>query len=366
MLKSGMFNRESMSKRGSARAFSLVELLVVIAIIALVIAIVLPSLGLVRDLARKSSTQTVVTDITNACTQFRNDKGRMPGLFSAREMGDQQNMTRGMSAAENVMLELAGGEAVHIGNNPPSPNMVRVGPRSDREVWVDPALLGVGKTGVYYKPAAQFYQAQIAGTQQIASIAGHAGTEASPGMRDLVDAWGQPLLIWQQDTQSTFAVTQQNEFAREFAGTGANDKARFYLASNACFLNATQLGKKGTNQTDTTSGSILAVGSADDRANSLGGILGMPASLRSEDATKTIDQMLPSQARGELIVQSGGSNGYYLGRRERGAKSAPNYRLYFGLNYKDSNNQPLRNEAGTNQARDLRSDFDDIISSVGN
>lgn len=338
------------------RGFSLVELLVVIAIIAIVIAIVLPALGAVRDIARKSSTQALVTEVTNASTQFRNDKRRMPGYFTPRQMGDTQNLTRGMSAAENMMIDLAYNEkdiATSAANG-----LVAVGPRSDSEIYVDPAAFG--RSGSYLVVTGTNYQTLAAGTQQISNVAGHAQ------LRDLVDAWGQPLLVWQEDTQSTFPVTQQNEFARETAGTSVGTRARFYLATNSCFLNATQVGRQNRNQTDAERGSILAVGGQTNREASLGGLLGLPTSLRSEDITKPVADMLPTKARGELVVQSAGTNGYYLGRGERGAKSAPNYTLYFGLNYKDANGNLIQGDSGGNQVRDIRTDFDDIVSSVGN
>ncbi|MEO0716752.1 MAG: prepilin-type N-terminal cleavage/methylation domain-containing protein, partial [Planctomycetota bacterium] len=93
-----------------ASAFTLIELLVVIAIIVVVISIVLPALAGARDVARKTATQQLIGNITNSVNIFSQDEGRVPGYFTPTEMGDRANgNTRGMTAMQNAMLDLAKG-----------------------------------------------------------------------------------------------------------------------------------------------------------------------------------------------------------------------------------------------------------------
>lgn len=349
--------------------FSLIELLVVIVIIALIIGIVLPALGHVKDLAKRTATDSFVNEISGACSQFRNDNRRMPGYFSARDMGSVANGTRGMSGAENLLLDLALPKAaMAFGNAPPNANYIEVGPVAGvgaNRVWVDPAQ--VGAAGTYLVLSGSHLVAQVAGTQQIADIQGHASSnENDPQLKDLVDDWGNPLLVWSMDEAYTNPVQNIDDFARIAYG-GPNQASRFYLNQNTCFLNSPSLGKKAANQTDALKGSILSTipgGNAPNR--SLGGLLGNPASLRSEDAQANVVDMMPTQSRGLVVIQSAGSNGVYLGRNERGAKAA-SYILDFGLNYKSRDNTPNQNGAGVNQALDvLQQGFDDRIASVGN
>ena len=120
-----------MTRPAPRRAFSLVELLVVIAIIALVISIILPALGGVRTAARRAATQTVMKGFSDAVGQFTLDNDRVPGIYSAEEMGSIENRdVFRMSAMENAILELAGG-VVTVGGPggvTAGPNQVRFGP----------------------------------------------------------------------------------------------------------------------------------------------------------------------------------------------------------------------------------------------
>jgi prepilin-type N-terminal cleavage/methylation domain-containing protein len=356
--------------RRTAPGFSLVELLVVITIIALVIGIVLPALGFARDLSKKTSTSALINQVSAASAQYKNDNRRNPGYFTPRQMGDRDNADLGMSGAENLMLDLAyPKDAIYVGSNPP-PNHVQIGPvrlSGGNQVWIDPDAYASNKQGAYFTPTNANFKAQPTDGHQIVNDNGYghaAATEDDRQLKDLVDAWGQPLLVWSLDEQSTFAVTNLNDFAREFA-TG-NEYARYYVNQNRCFTNATAMGKRSLDQTDATRGSILATGVAgNNAAASLSGLLGQPSSVRSQDAQANYNQMLPTQGRGTIVIHSAGSNGYYMGRRERGAKEANNI-LYFGLNFKGLNNQPLQNDSGVNQATDLRAGFDDLVTATGN
>ena len=64
------------------RAFTLIELLVVLAIIAVLLAMLMPVVGLVRDAARRSNTQAIMSRVDAALRMFRTDFGVYPNQQS--------------------------------------------------------------------------------------------------------------------------------------------------------------------------------------------------------------------------------------------------------------------------------------------
>src|ERR1044071_7678227 len=127
-----MLSARGETRRGSHPGFTLIELLVVILIIAVVISITVPAVGNARDLAKRTETQSMLGQLQQACGQFINSERRTPGYFSVKDMGSTDNDAaptgRGMSAMENILLDLFGiaGVAPAAGSNP-----VSVGPNSN-------------------------------------------------------------------------------------------------------------------------------------------------------------------------------------------------------------------------------------------
>ena len=66
--------------RRRGRAFTLVELLVVVTIIALLLTILIPSMGRAREMARKSVCKTRMKNCGTAVTTFVNERGNYPNL----------------------------------------------------------------------------------------------------------------------------------------------------------------------------------------------------------------------------------------------------------------------------------------------
>ncbi|MFK7883336.1 MAG: prepilin-type N-terminal cleavage/methylation domain-containing protein [Phycisphaerales bacterium] len=372
---------------GRLRAFTLVELLVVVAIIALLIALLLPAVSGARTAARRGATQALLTDYTTAASRFMNDNSdRTPGYFSAIDMGSDANETQGFSASENAMLELSGSDAI-VGLGTESqptefPNAQLIGPANDwngrdprsSQVYYEASLAGSG-SGSYFTPGDSFYQID---ESQIPS-----GT----GVPDVVDAFGNPVLVWNQDTGSRGSInveTNDPEPFLQFASKSSNDnQSWFYLNSNAGFLKSTALGSSGTNQAaDRTLSTTSAIGYWDagsmleEQSRSLTAILASSAypGLRvgeTIDSVASGEDIFAVRPRGRFIVHSAGGNGVFVGTGEAGWKEnartdGGDFHLNFGNSFKSQTGARYEGKDGSFTSIDLLSGFDDVVSSAGN
>lgn len=356
------------------RGFSLVELLVVIFIIVVIIALVLPALGGARDVAKAGTTRSVMNDFSNAVQQFRQDKDRAPGVFSARELGDAENAsTFGFTAMENALVELMGG--VVYTDTPDSSVEKNFGPsaaahteNADQGRWVNVNLLGANTQdrNSYFNPKASFLAAQERPTSQFG--AGAALTDDAD-IPDLLDAWGNPMLLWVADDAGPAQVALARDFARVDSSGGT---AHFYWAQNAGFLKATQLGARGKDQT-TAGGdahSLLGEGvSTGDLENTMAALLGHSGYPSAEPGAPgfAYDQLLPTATRGQMVIMSAGLDGVFLGAGDKAAKAtgADNGGLRYGLNFLTTGNT-RHTEDGRPVVLDRATDFNDLITGLGN
>jgi len=344
--------------RQSRAGFSLIELLVVLFIIGLVVAIVIPALGAARTVARKTSTQALINQVGQGAMQFQTDERRVPGAFSARDMGATENATRGMSGMENMMLDLAGG-IIPINQSTSDPT-VYAGPFSEefKQVRVNPALIGVNTDSnrVYFTPPAKNYVAQISGRGQIGDAAHTGASEADTQLKDVVDDFGQPLLAWTIDEGAIGPVTTAADFARVASDGAGGGISRFYWNQNACFLNAPALGKLQRNQVG-----LSMLTDSTNRIANLTTVLGNPSS--PVDPSQPRNAIIPSAARGgKCVIQSAGADGIFLSREDKGFLknvARPTDPLPFGANFKDNTNRPY------DKSIDVMSDFDDLIIGGG-
>lgn len=373
------------SNQPARRGFTLVELLVVIAIIVLLIALLLPALAGVRRAGKRSATQNMMNTFTNAVSSFSNDNGsRMPGYFSASQMGAGTNETQGMSAMENVMIEL-GGTDVFVSRRGEfsgslSDGTIAIAPfdnNADEAAVVNTQLIGA--SGAYFAPDAQYLKVMKEEEgQQITVRAG--GQHLMP---DVVDAFGNPLLVWVKDENARGSIDPENNDPDgyfQFAQINSDDDpAWFYLASNVCFLGegATNIGISGANQQSLSAlGTLQSDGttalSDENRVKSLVTLLASPSyyALKSGETLDTVDveEIYPSRPRGNLIVQSGGVDGLFLGTSDAGwAANAETdggeYRIDFGFNFKNGS-QRHTDEDGKSITFDIANEFDDLIGSV--
>lgn len=362
------------------RAFSLVELLTVIFIVVLVIAIVLPALGGARDAAKKATTSQQLTELLNSVSTFQQDSRRLPGYFSAREMGSSENMNnQGFTSMENMMLDLLGQEAVAktkpakwtVGTNPASGDTIQVGPVADtNKVYVNLSLLSTDKKAYYNPPAKQFVAQYSDGT--VIKQFGAAGNTAKEGdnqMPDLVDAFGNPILAWvQDDTASLRPVDAVEQFASDYDQTASNKPvARFWWAQNAGFLKATSTGKNGVNQkTDSLLGESASV---NDRAKTLMALLGNPNTPVQGTATGPTADLLAGGPKGRVLVQSAGKDGVFLkndGKQSGRGSLTAGGPLVYGLGLKDVAGKPNLDSEGKTAVFDIISGFDDLTVAGGN
>lgn len=364
-----------MERTGNTRGFTLTEVLVVLTIIVLVLALIFPALQGTRDVARQAATQTVMKEFGNAVDSYRQDNdGQAPGIYSPSEMGSQDNDDLGFTAMENAILALAGGIVTPDTNVPRQAGWGNYGPTASARAannaanrFVRPELIGEDVPGNpgYFQPNGRYFIAQSMGN---AGEVGQRTSDAdSANIPDLVDAWGNPLLLWVEDPFGPRQVSTVQDFARQFSDTGA---AKFYWASNAGFLNSPLYGRGGENAAQ-----FSLLGGAGAPANtipiSLTGILGNPA--YPSDLTGPANTVLPTGSRGRLVIHSSGPDGLPVAAFDSGSRAISagtsdgtvDQGVRYWQSFFNASGQRLENE-GVPTTRDLMNAFDDLIMSYGN
>ncbi|MEM7754015.1 MAG: prepilin-type N-terminal cleavage/methylation domain-containing protein [Planctomycetota bacterium] len=409
--------------RSCRAGFSLIELLVVITIIGVVISIIVPAIGAARDAARTQSSQNLLSQVTAAAETFRLDRRRYPGYFSNTLMGSDDNGgsgglpgtlsgMRGLSAAENVMLDLASSDAIFSDDDA---SRVAVGPTStgvtfgggavnQTEIFVNPGLVGSG-SNTYFVPSGEFYVAQTTlgssdpfggGTKQVAeNRTGHTGEPGELQLPDLVDAFGTPVLIWSANTDGVPNITGAPQFgARELEPGDAVGPRLFSWNSNAAFLRANSLGEGEVNMNISPfdesrrpasligAGAVAELDSGDDSiGRMLALFLGSPSFPNEEVLRDTsadyFEFLFPNRARGDFIVHSAGADGIYFSARDRAVRSfmggnafSPSTGVYdpaYSINFAPSSGaagERRTDENGKPTNIDFAGEFDDLIVST--
>jgi prepilin-type N-terminal cleavage/methylation domain-containing protein len=377
--------RAPMPRVSWSAGFTIIELLVVIFIITVLFSISLFALGRTSKTSQLTVSTAKMNDVLQAGLAFQIDERRLPGRFSVRDMGSDDNgKTRGMSMAENMMLDLAGGITKVGGGSGQNPDDVSVHPfagssasRAAQEgVWVNVGLIGQpGKSGKgYYKPDAKYFVAQEGAKKQV----GSSGQANGSGFTypDLVDAFGQPILVWIEDENVAGRVafdtgsSGSNNFARLSSNLAAGQSpARHYWNSNACFLGAEEFGKKVT---DMANGSLLGSAVSDqDRVDTLMGLLGnpgLPSSIGTIDKSTAVGSILPTASRGKITLMGPGLDALHLSKADaKGRGQFPGDVMNYGWNFVDpgSTNKLRVDNDGKPAPDDIVKAFDDQVVAGG-
>jgi len=175
---------------------------------------------------------------------------------------------------------------------------------------------------------------------------------------------GKPELISSTGPETRVA------FVRSTFEPGANGgPAKFYTATNACFLKSRALARGGMDitSTDQEKGSFLGGANEGNRLNALAAILGnpnFPTYPNNDPNNAQASQIVPGAARGSFVIQSAGIDGTYLGRlakKNRGANTAVGGVLYYGSAIKNSGGTEHVGPDGKPFVYDFAKEFDDVI-----
>lgn len=287
--------------RRRSPGFTLVELLVVVAIIAVLVAILLPALGGARTAARKSTTNSLMLSVRTAIDQFKSSQGRLPGYFSAKEMGSSANSS-GFTTMENALLDLMGGVSP---NAPQSERQIITRSIGSKEVVIDTLAVGSPSGPGYLSLPAKGIDSNQGGANGLGPArrnvdqlnSGDPATEYE--MPDVLDAWGKPIILWSKNE----TAGSKPDFAKMQSPASTNQtQALFYWQSNAGYLAAPSQENTsllGTSNTDT------------DVVFSIEALLGHPS---FPDPTATPANSKPAAPLGEYVLQSAGPDGIYLSK----------------------------------------------------
>jgi len=380
-------------------AFSLVELLVVILIIGILIAIVLPALGSAKNAVRKAQSQTMIRDFLNAYTQFKTDNGRDPGRFSPRDLAQSENADAGFTMMENALMDLLGdgaviGRVADVDADPtsyPSYDMgnekiIKVGVSTsdpEKQYYVNTGVLG---SEGYFPVGANFLVAQTNGNEGVKQASSKHPSAAGTGqfantagvgvaqMPDLVDAFGHPVLLWVADEyapeiRATSDSDALDDFIQKTADADDLTKSSvFYPNANKGFLASKDLGKKHYDMTAapvkgepaTSIGFEGGSNFGDEQRKTFMALFGNPAFPQAVQGNATLAaaiqamEVVPAQARGNVIVHSAGIDGIYFSTREPGFRQkAITGSLEYWINFSVSGSQV--------ETDGLAEQFDDVL-----
>ncbi len=327
------------------RAFTVIEVLVVIAVIALIISIVVPTLGRVRDAAKKTDTLATCNGLSQAITSFRNDNRRLPGLNPIANLATANSLPgTGMTALENAMVDLVGMKTQATGG---------------AGFTSIPSPLGGGAPPTYVGIATRTGSGYFVPSQkQFVNSVGSA-------IPELVDSFGQPIMLWQEDEAAVGRITPDGVGGPMIAGlivnpSDATSRAKFYLATNASFLTSSSFGTQGTNMRRDSFLGLNGVAGPNQIA-ALGALMGSPA--YPSNLQVAVDQIYATESRGSYAVHSAGRDGLFLGHKDKGGAVAGGSTgvLRYGHNFKNNAGDNISVGPDGKTPFDVIAGFDDIV-----
>lgn len=304
--------------RRSTRAFTITELLVVVGIIVLLIGLLLPALGKVRQKARITQTSSTLEEFAKACDAFNQQFGYYPGIVPEYILENDPKIT----AAENAILHLSGG-AVRGDELPIWVNGTQYTALSDIEaalggeivsfnapdgssfeVLIDAQTVGEGPfvQGKRYPPFYAPKGSELASAQGIVRDLGSSPEQELAFIPSCLDAWGTPILYARRIRSNgpLAGAADHNATGNYEAG------AQFSFPVHQNLLTSDGLGLLRQEQPYTgTEGSILGTTNQMDNALNFAQIIRTPAIGAAREP-------LSGAPRGEYIVISAGPDGVFF------------------------------------------------------
>lgn len=328
-----------------AAGFTLFELLTVLAILSILLGLTIPVLGRARKTAKIVANQTLMREVAVGTQQFRLDNAEQSAsYFTAKQLGSGENIERGFSPMQSILLNLMGGVApidplaagTSVFNN--------VGPMGAGSISVNPSKLAAGESslrpgkGAYLTIPGNNLKTLFSGdgddfpsggsNQLVASNMG-AFYENHSKIPELIDAFGTPILAWIEDER----IRPEDSTALYAAINSDNTTARFYYASNAMYLNS----RKNYNSWLATA----TTANPDQRLSVLGIVTGSPAFPSVSASIR-----MPRASRSAIILHSAGPDGVWVAKVGVGV--------------------PLPEFSTSSNGTDKMSEFDDTVVGVGN
>jgi prepilin-type N-terminal cleavage/methylation domain-containing protein len=332
------------------RAFTLVELLVVVALIGVLAALLLSALSSAQQRARATQTTSTMEAFAAACETFFQDHGEYPGVVpDALLMANlDNNGIPPISSLENALYHLMGGYLIEgVDENFPRPEnagwsgILDFGSGFRIQFALNSELIGNGpRIGGRQYPS---YFTPPEGT--LIKTFGQAG--GGPNLLDIADAWGQPLILLRK--QRTIGLLPNN------SNTGGSPSSwQFRTEGIAPYVESNNLGDLRKQQRFTSTDQPSSVLSA--AGNNAAFYRGNIGRLLANSAIQDTDGFF-SQARGAMLLISGGPDGIYFSSWDGPGDPADPIYNWEDLDEFQQGNQPLTEAA--------LGEYDDILRFIG-